>query len=110
MNIGQQVVCVDADFVLPRQLGQENYPIFNGVYTIRDIYEEPFVALGKYCGGPKVVVLLMEISNYPRNWMGGYRESGFAIARFRPLAEMRETSIACLTELLKTKLPQTEKV
>jgi hypothetical protein len=83
-RVGQKVVCVDASGLTT------NRPLSIGaVYTIRELYDDPFNGLG---------VMLEEIINS----MCSTGEYGYRSVRFRPIVE-RKTDISMFTKMLTDK-------
>lgn len=79
MKIGQEVICVDDQF-LPQQINLiPNRPVKDKLYTIRDIFT---TRMGK-------AVHLEEITNPPLEHPSGMGtfEPSFAVNRFRPLVD-----------------------
>lgn len=85
-RVGQKVICVDDE--QPRI--RIRPVVRGGVYTIRDIGEEPLYP-GQYW------VLLEEIRNTARDALG---ELAYRTSRFRPIVE-RNTDISFAHEILK---------
>ena len=70
-------------------------PVKGNIYTIREVYLEEFKGRSEKCEA----ILLVEIINTPREWLGGLREAGFCSAYFRPVVE-RKTDISIFQKLL----------
>jgi hypothetical protein len=91
-HIGQQVVCIDADWSGKFDMGDcPNRPVKGEVYTIRGFRAPPH---------PEGVgVFLEEVVNAPFDYgmFGDVREPCFRAARFRPV---RKTDISIFHKLL----------
>lgn len=99
-KIGQQVVCINADYTKWTDHSKQwipNKPIEGSIYTIRSIFPYPWPK------PPDTICLhLEELVNlvWPNKSPIGFVEPGFWSARFRPT---KETSIEIFEALLKTK-------
>jgi hypothetical protein len=92
--IGKQVVCVDTNWISGGVPGMV-YPVLNGVYTIRDIYQ---------WSDTMISLVFEEISN--DHSVLFKREHSFLTTHFRPV---RKTDIGQFTSLLND-TPKTKEV
>lgn len=88
-HVGQRVVCVDADGLVP-SYGDEILPAKGSVYTIRSITDAP---------GGIICFRLAEIVNPVRQYSEGYIEARFRARRFRPVVSDL-TQFALLTSIV----------
>lgn len=90
-HIGQKVVCIkNGGWTSPKMFGDEIFPVFGKVYTVREIEPD----FDEYSW-----IRLEEIINRPHNYGDGMIEASYRSDRFRPIVE-RKTDISVFTKML----------